>query len=356
VASTILERENADAWSAVVAKVCEDDVFFAPEYVAANESVLGGTAECFVYEEGDAIVVYPYIKRPIENSGYFDISSPYGYGGPMKSPRDTPVPGFTAAFHEYCRDSGIVSEFVRFHPLYENHFDIEPPPVAVSFQQSVVCADLRADGSGLRAPSRKEVTKKLRKASEAGLEVIDDHAGRFFEAFADQYRATMKVRGAAPFYFFPDAFYRSIGAALGRWARLLVALSGGRIVGGLLVLYGARFAYNYLSCSEPECRPLGTNDLLQVAALQWALHAGKERYLLGGGLHGEDSLFRYKARFSDGRAQFHLGRRVHLREVYERLCEEGMQRDHSAPDEYRSRSWFPLYRSQREAPRPGASP
>ncbi|WP_242395244.1 GNAT family N-acetyltransferase [Anaeromyxobacter oryzisoli] len=349
---TTLGREDADAWSDTVAKVCDGDVFFAPEYVAANECVLGGTAECFVYEERGATVVYPYIKRPIDGSGYFDISSPYGYGGHMKSPRDAPVPGFAAAFHEHCRDAGIVSEFVRYNPLYGNHRDIEPPPVAVSLHQSVVCAELRADGPELRAPFRKEVAKKLRKARDAGLEVIDDAEGRFFEAFTDQYRATMRLRGAAPFYFFPDAFYASIEGALGRWARLLVAVSGERIAGTLLILHGPRFAYNYLSSSDPDFRALGTNDLLQVAALQWALNAGKERYLLGGGLRGEDSLFQYKARFADGRAQFHLGRRVHLPDVYERLCDEGMQRERSAPDEYRSRSWFPLYRSQREATSP----
>ena len=38
MAITILGRENAEAWSTAVAKVCDGDVFFAPEYVAANAS------------------------------------------------------------------------------------------------------------------------------------------------------------------------------------------------------------------------------------------------------------------------------------------------------------------------------
>jgi serine/alanine adding enzyme len=347
--ATILRRWDAETWSARLAEAAATDVFLTPEYVAANEPVLGGVAECFVYEERDATVVYPYIKRAIDDSEYHDISSVYGFGGYVKSPRDAPIHGFAAAFHDYCREAGIVSEFVRFNPLLGNHRHIEPPPVELHLHQRVVGVDFGIEGVDLRALAHKDVWKKVRKARNAGLEVIDDDAGQYFDAFVVQYYATMAFRGAARFYFFPDAFFRSLRDMLGRGARLLVAVSEGRIVGALLVLYSDEFAYNHLSCSEAETRALGTNDLLQVAALEWAIRAGKKRYLLGGGMNGEDSLFQYKARFSPGRADYFLGSRIHLPETYERLCEETKRRNGSDPAEFRERAWFPLYRSRTAA-------
>jgi hypothetical protein len=342
---TILRRDDAQLWSALLEKAGVTDVFFTPGYVAANESAFGGVAECFAYEERDAVVVYPYIKRPIGGSGYWDITSVYGFGGYVKAPRDAPVQRFAATFREHCREAGIVSEFVRFHPLLGNHRDLEPPPVDVRLHQRVVCIDFPAGGGALPAFGDKDVRRRIRRAREAGLEVIDDVDGRFFGEFVEQYRATMALRGAARFYFFPDTFFRSIRDLLGRGTRLLVAVLEGRVQAALLMLYGEEFAYYHLACSDPGSRTLGTNDLLLIAAIEWAHRAGKRRFLLGGGLNGEDSLFHYKARFSPGRADYFLGSRIHLPEVYEDLCAEKIRRDGSDPEKFRSRAWFPLYRS-----------
>jgi hypothetical protein len=117
------------------------------------------------------------------------------------------------------------------------------------------------------------------------------------------------------------------------------------VVGGLLVLHGGGFAYNFLSCSRPEYRRLGTNDLLQLRALQWAQAAGMKAYLLGGGLDGEDSLFHFKAKFSSQRKGFFVGERIHLSQVYDDLSRQAIERRNGDPDESAATSWFPLYRS-----------
>lgn len=345
----ILQRGDPGAWSAAAEKAGARDVFFSPEYLAAAESAAGGTAECLVYMEGQGVVLYPYIRCPIRDSGYFDITSQYGFGGYVKSPRDAPIQGFADAFHAHCRETGIVSEFVRFHPFYGNERHIEPPPVEIVRHQPMVCVDYPAAWAELDAAKRPEIRKKLKRARVAGVEIISEQTSAFFDEFVAQYRATMTLRKAARFYFFPDAFFGAIGRLIGQRARLFVALLHGQMVGGLLVMCGDEFAYNFLSCSRPEFQSLGTNDLLQVAALEWGFRSGRKRYLLGGGRKGEDSLFRYKARFSSGRASYFLGRRVHLPEVYEALCQERMRSEAADPAEFHSRSWFPLYRAERPA-------
>jgi lipid II:glycine glycyltransferase (peptidoglycan interpeptide bridge formation enzyme) len=105
------------------------------------------------------------------------------------------------------------------------------------------------------------------------------------------------------------------------------------------------YAYNYLSCSDYNYPTSGTNDILQFKALDWARKRGLRTYLLGGGMGGEDSLFHFKAKFSEQRANFFIGRRIHLPQAYAKLCQEKIERENSRPEEFFSRHWFPLYRS-----------
>ena len=59
-------------------------------------------------------VLYPFLVRPLEG-GRCDITSAYGYGGPYGRGE------WRQAFAAACREHGVVSEFVRFHPLLGNH-------------------------------------------------------------------------------------------------------------------------------------------------------------------------------------------------------------------------------------------
>jgi lipid II:glycine glycyltransferase (peptidoglycan interpeptide bridge formation enzyme) len=117
------------------------------------------------------------------------------------------------------------------------------------------------------------------------------------------------------------------------------------MIGGLFILYGDLYGYNYLSCSDYDYNHLGTNEFLQFSALAWGHQRNLKTYLLGGGMSGKDSLFRFKAKFSPQRKDFYIGRRIHLPQAYSQLCREKMEREKSDPKEFFSRSWFPLYRS-----------
>ena len=52
----------------------------------------------------------------IERDDPSDVVTPYGYGGPTGG-------GFWEAYEEWARERGVVSTFVRFHPLLAN----QPP-------------------------------------------------------------------------------------------------------------------------------------------------------------------------------------------------------------------------------------
>ena len=66
-------------------------------------------------EVDGASVLYPFVLRPIDGSHLKDITSPYGYGGPLFWGTDD-ASGLSALFwerfDEWARENDVVSEFM----------------------------------------------------------------------------------------------------------------------------------------------------------------------------------------------------------------------------------------------------
>ena len=176
------------------------------------------------------------------------------------------------------------------------------------------------------------------------MAIVHDAAWESYEEFKALYHRTMTRKSASQFYHFSPHYFATLKDKLGSRCALFVARLDGRMVGGLLIFHGAAYAYNYLSCSDYDYTNQGTNDALQFAALEWARARGIRRYLLGGGLKGEDSLFQFKAKFSPGRSRFFIGRRIHRPDIYRDLCVQRMKALGCDAETFFAQTWFPLYR------------
>ena len=87
------------------------DVYLTREYVEASTLLEPGRP---VFLRTDQ-AVFPAILR----EGPTDVITPYGYGGPVG-------PGFWEPYTDWCRANGVVTTFVRFHPLYANQREAGP--------------------------------------------------------------------------------------------------------------------------------------------------------------------------------------------------------------------------------------
>lgn len=58
----------------------------------------------------------------------FDLETPYGYGGPLTdaplSPEAQQI--FMEELRDYCLEQRIVTQFLRYHPLLDNHGAVAP--------------------------------------------------------------------------------------------------------------------------------------------------------------------------------------------------------------------------------------
>ena len=127
---------NKKYWKKILDKNNINDILYFPEYLMLWELNGDGIAKNFFYKCDYGIVLYPFLIRKINDLEFFqqmkideifyDITSPYGYGGPLvkpynKSDKKLLLEGFIKEFSLFCKKNNIVSEFTRFHPLMENH-------------------------------------------------------------------------------------------------------------------------------------------------------------------------------------------------------------------------------------------
>lgn len=288
----------------------------SPEY-AVIDATRSPVAEAmsWLYREEGNFYLYSFHRQPIPGTDWFDIESPYPYGGPVTNLED---PAFidraNVSFHEWCQRNSIVVEFVRFHPMLQNSrffrgrvFDDRP----------TVWVDLEV--SDLLASYQTRVRTAIRKAQRIGLEVqwskSEDRASDFFRMYSD----SMAALGADSFY----SFSRSYFSALMEWpnSELGLCRNGDHLIGAALFLAGGMFMEYHLSCSDKEGKRLGaSNTLLHEAALR-ARGIGLKKLYLGGGTDSgrDNSLLFFKSGFSDSRAMFQFGGRVHNPAAYEAL-------------------------------------
>jgi hypothetical protein len=306
-------------WNALLARLGVHDVYLRREYVESACLVEPGTA-AFLHAEG---VAFACIVR--EFADRLDVTTPYGYGGPVAGDGGR-AGAFYEAYEEWCRERGIVSTFVRFHPLYENQsyarIEVEPRGLTIAW---------RLQGDDLLARLHAHHRRVIRKAERAELEVSveeDPELG----GFVALYRQTMARLDADSFYLFTPEYWESLRALP---CVLVSARRGGDVLASVLCFASKPWLHYHLGGSSDEGRALGASNLVLFEAASWARDRGFELLHLGGGVGGRaDSLFEFKRRFDPGgEREFALGKAVHDEEAYRELSGD------AAPD-----GFFPAYR------------
>jgi hypothetical protein len=242
----------------------------------------------------------------IERDDPRDVVTPYGYGGPVGGDGS-----FWAAYEEWVRERGVVSTFVRFHPLYANH---RGAPIHVETLAPTVAWRLDPERdllAGLHFKHRNKVTK----AERAGA-AVQQHDG--LGEFVPLYEDTMRRLDADDFYFFEPAYWERLSRL--PLARFDAEIDG-EVVASALCIATPPWLHYHLSGTTDAGRSTGSSTLVLLEAARWAQAAGYERFHLGGGLGGtEDSLHHFKARFDpEGLVEAAVGKAIHDEAAYREL-------------------------------------
>jgi hypothetical protein len=292
----------AGEWNALLARLGTDDVYLRREYVE-SAAVLEPGRPTFLHAED---TVFPCILRDFE--GHADVTTPYGYGGPVGEPAEA----FYDAYAGWCRERGVVSTFVRFHPLYANQ--------RYSRFQTETLGGTIAWGLGddLFERLHSHHRRVIRKAERAGLEAAVRERSDLGE-FVELYERTMTRLDADAFYLFTPAYWESLGALP---TVLVEVRREGELAGGALCFASKPWLHYHLGASSDEGRSLGASNLALFAAARWAREQGYELFHLGGGVGGRrDSLYEFKRRFDPGgEREFAVGKAIHDEAAYHELA------------------------------------
>lgn len=319
---------QAAEWERSVSSFENYDVYYAREYVLSlkehgdGEPLLveykdASSHFCYVVMESDISDFQSY-KGRIEPDTMFDWETPYGYGGPLSNAAvpDSSQRRFLCELEDYSKERGVVSQFMRLHPLLANHLTL-PLVADIRHLHDTVYMDTESADLILANMDSKN-RNMIRKAQRNGVEIASKPMEEYAD-FARLYRDTMIRDNAAEYYLFDNGYFEAL-TAFGQHARLFYAFHDGKPIAAAIMLFNDRFMHYHLSGSEYESRTLAPSNLLLYEAAVWASEQGITRFHLGGGMRDDDNLFRFKKKFNkNGRLPFYVGRTIIDREKYEEL-------------------------------------
>jgi hypothetical protein len=351
MALKIFTLKEDEEWDLMVRSFHDYDTYWLSGYVKAFEIHGDGEPLLFYFEEDNTRGINVVMKRDIAKNDqykdmipintFFDFSTPYGYGGWLIEGDNKAL--LFETYGKWCVDNGIVSEFVRFHPLISNHsyttdnYDIIPLGNTVALDLSspeVIWNNFTSKNRNM-----------IRKAQKNGIKIYFGRYPEIYEIFREIYNDTMTKDNAEEYYYFEEEFYQSILNDLPQNAQVFYAVYKDQVIAASLMLAANGYMNYHLSGSVREFSNLAPTNLLLYEAALWGCANGCKTLYLGGGVgSSDDSLFKFKKAFyrKTDLPRFYIGRKIWDEKLYDELCE--LRNVNRVTTEF-----FPAYRSSVES-------
>ncbi len=296
----------------------KDCIYYSKEYASLYLND-GDEIYEFFYSEGDKEFYNIAIKRRIGETEYFDLETPYGYGGWFSNTDDKNF--IERAVKKYEEDSisqNIVAEFIRFHPfnnfphIHSELFDF------FRYDRDVVVVDLTKPKEERWKDYSSTTRNKIRKAEK----LLDFNMNCNLNEFIELYKATMDKNKASDFYYFSKNYFENITNI--KNAKLFCALIGDKMSAGSIFLESKYIVSYHLGAKDYGINILGANYFLFDNIFDYYSKLGKSYALLGGGrtTDKEDSLFKFKQKFSNLTLPFYIAGKIFNKEVYKYLAQQ----------------------------------
>ena len=335
--------DNCEEWDEVVRSFKKYDTYWLSGYVKAFKIHGDGEPLLFFYENKSVrginvvmkrdIAFDEHFKGKIKEGAAFDFASPYGYGGWLIE--GSYVEKLFEDYENWCKNNNIISEFVRFHPMVENHKECEDFYQVTQLGQ-VVHMDLESSKNiwdNIISKNRNVI----RKAIKNDVKIYHGRYPEIYDKFMIIYNETMDKDNAESYYYFEHEFYDSILSDLPENAQVFYAEKNNIVIAASIMLTANGMMNYHLSGSIKKYSSLAATNLLLYKAALWGMENGCKTFYLGGGVgSGEDSLFKFKRAFYKGDLKhFYIGKKIFDFEKYNQLL--GMRGDLDS-------GFFPKYR------------
>lgn len=323
-----------------------NDIYFTKEYSLVHEALEDGVTKIFELKTSNGHIKHIFICRKIKwkinSKEYYDITTPYGYGGPiiLKSNNlDRLLEDYRKEFSNYCKENHIVSEFIRFHPI-EKNYEFFQTLYNVKYLRNTLSTNLTKYDDPFQAEfskSARKICKKLLK-SEMNFKITENPSN--LDDFVKIYYDTMDRNKAKDFYYFGDNYFNNLVLHLKKHILLIIIYKK-----NILIASGLYFKYNgylheHLSGTLKDHITESPAYLIRYAATEYGKKHNYNYIHYGGGTTNskDDGLYKFKKRFSQNTEfKFYIGTRVWNKAIYEKLVNKSNNNNEE---------FFPAYRSQ----------
>lgn len=298
------------------------DVYFDDNYInlylKENESIFK-----FLYEEQGKRFSQVAIKRPIKkvgnsviNDGLFDLETVYGYGGFIINTNDDCfIKKALNKYEDYCLENNVIAEFIRYHPFQNIPNIIQNWFSFFIKDRETVFIDLSLSKEERWATYGKKTRNILRRCSEQ-LEFKEVFN---IKSFSRLYFETMKKNSADNFYFFSENYFNEI-LKLENTKLFEVSYNNIPISVGFF-MFGDSIVHYHLSGNDTNFSGYNGNYFLLDSVCDFIKNEYDLKYFhLGGGRTNaiDDSLLRFKKKFSSSTKSFYIGGKIYNESMYKK--------------------------------------
>ena len=266
-----------------------------------------------------------FLKKKINNyenitqNEYFEIETPYGYGGPYSNTyNENFISESQNIYFEWCKKNKVVVEFVRFNPILDNRVFFNKID-QIYLERKNRYFDLQKLDSELTHFSSK-VRNKIKQTKKVNVE-LDFKLNKInFNLFKIEYIEFIKSIKGNNFYLFNNSYFKNLYDLIDKFGFLVTARLNNKFLGGSIFI-GFENIINYYLTVIPDKKILpGINNLILINSYFFSKKKGFQLCNLGGGISSqEDSLYDFKKSMSNIEKSFFIGRKIHNSFIYHKL-------------------------------------
>ncbi|WP_218143811.1 hypothetical protein [Planococcus faecalis] len=212
---SIIDFQDNQKWDEVVKSFENYEVNYLNGYVNAFYRQGDGEPLLVYYNDNETRAINVIMKRDISKiedltnkipaNTWFDLSTPYGYGGFLIEGKN--YEKVNKAYEKYCKEEGFICEFVRFHLINEYHLKYNGE---IETNTRNVVRDLEVPLDLMFMDFEHKVRKSIKKANKAELEIEVDLDGKRLNEFLSIYYGTMDRSNANKTFYYPKEFFENL--------------------------------------------------------------------------------------------------------------------------------------------------
>lgn len=344
-----------DLWDSVLTGCRGFDFYHLSAYHRLAERRGEGVACLIVYEKGDIRIALPVLVNPVttqrglEGSSAMDVTSVYGYAGPLASCEGVPqtvVADFQRELMAYLRKNNVCCVFSRLHPLVSQSQLLDGIGSVLQVGPTV-SIDLTLPNDEQQAGYRKGHRYDLRRLRRAGFICQKSETKTLVESFEKMYLETMRRVGADTRYMFDSRYFEGIFSLKPAETHLFICSLDEELACGGIFLLCNKIVQYHLSATSEKFLHLAPTKLMLDEVRMWAIRRGAEVFHLGGGVGAaEDNLFEFKAGFSNRRHSFSTWNWIVDEHAYVKLVQARARWESERGSQWQQRpGFFPAYRA-----------